>query len=594
MDFCYASTSANQKFYQSYTNTPIMKKLKHFLPLIALSLPLALMAQNKAESGIDDIYQQLRMEQGVKADSVKYTGDDFDKAGGGFFFQRDTGDGWTRGVRLQAKVAPREFGSIEGKFKKLMDNMYVVFEEGQLAFTVFDNTNTVYGYEYRAADSTLYFLKATAENEMCVPAAWKDKNVVDATKDFGKSKYWRSVPESRLRQLGLARLWAEAKRNFVFMDRVKVDWDSLYVANMPLVEKAKGWDEYTEILQRMAAQLHDGHTAVYASKMNKEATPLRTKLIGGHVYVDAVESSFFKKAGVKRGMELISVNGQPVIAYGSEHVSPTISSSTPQWTDKMTYESYNLLAVPYPDSLRLVFADGKRKLPVSYAVGTLDFDLEQRTPTMSFKLLKKNVGYLRITNFWKNDFRTSFDSILTSILKTEALVIDIRNNGGGNSGNGDYVLRKLATAPFKSDSWSTRQYMPAFISWGQKESVYKSEGNTLQPDTTAGAYNKPIVLLVDNGTFSAAEDFAAAFKSMKRGKMVGTPTGGSTGNPLQVELVPGRVYARICTKHDVAADGTEFVGIGLQPDVVVKETYKSWFRDKQDAVLTKALQLLKE
>lgn len=425
-------------------------------------------------------------------------------------------------------------------------------------------------------------------------AVSQEKTTVNAINDDKNNAQTLAIFAPQRRQLGLARFWAEAKRNFVFMDRVKVDWDSLYMASIPLVEKAKSWDEYAEVLQRMAAQLHDGHTEVYSKRTMKRGTPLLFKLIDGHLYVDFIGSSFFTKAGVRRGMELLSINGEPAIAYGRKYVSPLMSSSTPQWTDKMTFEYYNLLRATMGDTLNLVFADGKRNLPVSYAAGSPKQDLMQTLPTMSFKLLKKNVGYLRITNFWESDFRSSFDSILTSILKTEALVIDIRNNGGGNSGNGDYVLRKLATAPFKSDSWSTRQYMPAFISWGQKESVYKSEGSIMLPDTTAGAYAKPIVLLVDNGTFSAAEDFAAAFKSMKRGKMIGTPTGGSTGNPLFVELVPGRVEARICTKHDVAADGTEFVGIGLQPDVVVKETYKSWFKDKQDAVLTKALQLLKE
>ena len=425
-------------------------------------------------------------------------------------------------------------------------------------------------------------------------AVSQEKTTINAINDDKNNAQTLAIFAPQRRQLGLARFWAEAKRNFVFMDRVKVDWDSLYMASIPLVDKAKTWDDYADVLQRMAAQLHDGHTVVYSKRTMKRATPLRFKLIDGHLYTDVIGSSFFTKAGVKRGMELFSINGEPAIEYGRKYVSPLMSSSTPQWTDKMTFEYYNLLRATIGDSLHLVFAEGKRELPISYSAGNLDFDLEQRTPTMSFKLLKKNVGYLRITNFWEDDFRTSFDSILPSVLKTKALIIDIRDNGGGNSGNGDYVLRKLATAPFKSDSWSTRQYMPAFISWEQKERVYKSEGELMMPDTTAGAYNKPIVLLVDNGTFSAAEDFAAAFKSMKRGKMVGTPTGGSTGNPILVELVPERVEARICTKHDVAADGTEFVGIGLQPDVVVKETYKSWFKNKQNAVMTKALELLKE
>jgi len=67
-------------------------------------------------------------------------------------------------------------------------------------------------------------------------------------------------------------------------------------------------------------------------------------------------------------------------------------------------------------------------------------------------------------------------------------------------------------------------------------------------------------------TFSAAEDFAVVFDAMKRGKIVGEPTGGSTGQPLSFSL-PGGGSARVCTKHDRYPDRKEFVGVGIHPNV---------------------------
>ena len=40
-------------------------------------------------------------------------------------------------------------------------------------------------------------------------------------------------------------------------------------------------------------------------------------------------------------------------------------------------------------------------------------------------------------------------------------------------------------------------------------------------------------------------------------------------------------------------DGTEFVGIGIRPDVEVKETYQSYFRGQEDAAIKEALQYLR-
>jgi len=75
----------------------------------------------------------------------------------------------------------------------------------------------------------------------------------------------------------------------------------------------------------------------------------------------------------------------------------------------------------------------------------------------------------------------------------------------------------------------------------------------------AKLFRKPVAVLVGPRTFSAAEDFTAAFRNMRRGPIVAEPTGGSTGQPLFFDL-PGGGAARVCTKRDTFPDGREFVG----------------------------------
>jgi carboxyl-terminal processing protease len=77
-------------------------------------------------------------------------------------------------------------------------------------------------------------------------------------------------------------------------------------------------------------------------------------------------------------------------------------------------------------------------------------------------------------------------------------------------------------------------------------------------------FEGPVAVLIGPKTFSAGEDFVAAFESMKRGITVGERTGGATGQPLMFGL-PGGGSARVCVKRDVSPDGTEFVGKGIQP-----------------------------
>jgi hypothetical protein len=53
--------------------------------------------------------------------------------------------------------------------------------------------------------------------------------------------------------------------------------------------------------------------------------------------------------------------------------------------------------------------------------------------------------------------------------------------------------------------------------------------------------------------------------------MIREPSGGSTGQPLNITL-PGGGSARICSKKDTIADGSVWEGIGIQPDIPVHQT----------------------
>ncbi len=89
-------------------------------------------------------------------------------------------------------------------------------------------------------------------------------------------------------------------------------------------------------------------------------------------------------------------------------------------------------------------------------------------------------------------------------------------------------------------------------------------------------------MLVGPMTFSAAEDFAVAFRAMKRGLIMGEATGGSTGQPLFFPL-PGGGRGRVRTKHDSYPDGQEFIGVGVLPDIVVHSTIRG-IREGRDEV----------
>ena len=98
------------------------------------------------------------------------------------------------------------------------------------------------------------------------------------------------------------------------------------------------------------------------------------------------------------------------------------------------------------------------------------------------------------------------------------------------------------------------------------------------------------MLLIGPATFSAAEDFLVAWKNSDRGKIIGEPSAGSTGQPLFFQL-PGGRSACVCTKRDTFPDGTEWVGKGIE-DILVRPTIAD-ARTGRDTVLDRAVEFLK-
>ncbi|MEL7362349.1 MAG: hypothetical protein AAFN13_09770, partial [Bacteroidota bacterium] len=151
---------------------------------------------------------------------------------------------------------------------------------------------------------------------------------------------------------GLSRLWSETKYNFANFDLVPhLDWDSLYVATLPLVRATTSTLDYYRVLMATVAQLQDGHSNVYPPQeisMQVYARPgLRTRLVDGRVLVVEIRDPALEAQGVRIGQEVLRIDGTDVHDYATTQVRPYQSSSTEHDRDVRTYE-YMLLAGERP------------------------------------------------------------------------------------------------------------------------------------------------------------------------------------------------------------------------------------------------------
>ena len=418
-------------------------------------------------------------------------------------------------------------------------------------------------------------------------ALWTDSSAI--------ATHFSSTLTDEEKSAGLSKFWAEARFNFAFFSRLPdLDWDALYLEYLTKVKATKTTADYYFILSAFAAALHDGHTDVTVPKElfnTFYARPgFRTQLVENRVIITSISNPEVSALGVQVGDEIVSVDGLPVKQYAETNVGPYISSSTPQDREIRLYD-YHLLSGPAQRVLKLTLSDATRG---TRSVTVPRIPIERRTPrkdTASFKVLPNGIAYLRVDEFEDNRGAEVLLDNFQALSSSSALIIDVRANGGGSSDFGYNILRMVAQHPFQSSAWKTRDYKAANRAWGNTPGWFHGMPEDELPDLRHN-FAKPVAVLIGAHTFSAAEDFVAAFHGMHRGILVGQRTGGSTGQPLVFGL-PGGGSARVCTKDDTAPDGTSFEGIGFVPDFLAELTVAD-VRSGKDSTIDMAVQHLRD
>ncbi len=389
---------------------------------------------------------------------------------------------------------------------------------------------------------------------------------------------------------GLSKVWYEAKFNFANFDLVpQLNWDSAYRSFIPKVLATTDILSYYGELKKFNQLLHDGHSRIMEPSyyfMQKGMVPFVFEYIDGKVVLAQIMKDVPEYSKAKVGWIATTINGTPIQDYIKRNISPYLHYSTPQDSISRIYRFEMLLGnINEPVTIGFQTKEGNA-IEQQFKRMRWNFDGDP----VSFKVLPGNIGHVIINSFNTEKTVALFDSLFPQISKTSALIIDIRGNGGGNSNNGYEIIGYLLNKPFYTDISVMRQYRPSYRAWGSEPVTIELNRDDWKPYKNK-LYNKPVVVVTGPATYSAAEDFTGAFKTCGRGKIVGAPTGGSTGQPLGYDL-PGGGLGFVCSKRDIMSDGTEFVGIGIKPDLEVYPTIKG-IQQGRDEVLEKAVEMIR-
>lgn len=426
---------------------------------------------------------------------------------------------------------------------------------------------------------------------------------------------------------GFVRLWSEIKYNFAFFSRLPgLDWDKVLTEYLPLVREEQSNQNYYRLLARCVAQLHDGHTIVWGEGFRfavplypEDAPPLIVHPVEGKaVIVELAETDEVHRAGLRRGMEVTHIDGRPVREVLEHDLYPYLFASTPQARETWAYPVLLNGTRGTKISLGIRDLDGTTRtvilmreqldaklaaaLPpplgtmVSARRGPQGQELPWGPPKREPREFPDGIVYVPLVSFASDEIVKRFDALFERISRAKGLILDVRENGGGQLDIAYAIIGYLTDGPLTGSRWKTRQHQPSFSAWGQKDGWYEGGPETVQPVEGRKPFLGPVVVLTGPGTFSAAEDFLIPLHYGHRATLVGQRTSGSTGQPLSLSL-PGGGTAFICTKWDTYPDGREFVGIGVMPDVEVYPTQAEiaaglWSTGK-DPILDRGLEVLR-
>ncbi len=198
------------------------------------------------------------------------------------------------------------------------------------------------------------------------------------------------------------------------------------------------------------------------------------------------------------------------------------------------------------------------------------------TSGLYYRVLDDNIGYIRCSSFENSIGEGNLDDLLSYLALCQGLIIDIRNNGGGN----------LTTAERLAGRFVNEKTLVGYIlhkTGTGHEDFSSPEPIYLEPSSRM-RWHKPVCVLTNRSVFSAANEFTVMMRTLPNVKIIGDHTGGGSGMPMSSSLPNGwSVRFSACPMLDANKQQTEF---GIEPDISVSLPIESILEGKDPIIET--------
>ncbi|RZM80123.1 hypothetical protein C3B51_13180 [Pseudoalteromonas rubra] len=177
---------------------------------------------------------------------------------------------------------------------------------------------------------------------------------------------------------------------------------------------------------------------------------------------------------------------------------------------------------------------------------------------LSATVLENNIGYIDLRAFYRlADSKPYIDAAMKMMAKTDAVIIDLRKNGGGSPRTVQYLCSYFFDEKFLLNSLYFRE--------GNETTDYyvlDKVGGEKMPDV-------PLYVLTSTKTYSAAEEFSYNMLTRKRATLVGETTGGAA-NPGGMFTINDELRMFIATGTAInPVTQSNWETVGVKPTVEI-------------------------
>lgn len=198
------------------------------------------------------------------------------------------------------------------------------------------------------------------------------------------------------------------------------------------------------------------------------------------------------------------------------------------------------------------------------------------------KVKNKDIGYVYLNGIEASD-DDFMDGVLTEIGHHKAIILDLRNNFGGDDLTGEAIAGRFADGEHFIYTVQERNG-PNHTDFANKKEYFTEKNGSEH-------FSKPLIVLTDKMTVSAAEILLLHLKSFEQVTQIGDTTAGDFSDVGMRRFLPNGWQYQYSIMMFLLPDGSSLDGIGHIPDVHIRNSVSS-IQTGNDEVFNKAIQYL--